>query len=117
MLRSMQVVGLALPALLLAGCAADASRTAPAMTAAPPIPSERVAALWSASCALCHVDGTGGAPRVGFADEWQARLANGPDVLLRHTLEGFNDMPPLGYCMACERADFEALIRFMAEGG
>jgi cytochrome c5 len=69
---------------------------------------------WSRSCALCHVDGNAGAPRVGRADEWQPRLAQGADVLLDHTINGFNKMPPLGYCMSCEAADFRALIDFMA---
>jgi cytochrome c5 len=112
--RLFRVIGLVALLLSLAACSAGATRT----TAAPTGQSEtRIATLWSASCALCHVDGKGGAPRVGHADEWQPRLAKGPEVLLQHTLEGFNDMPPLGYCMACERADFEALIRFMAESG
>jgi cytochrome c5 len=35
-------------------------------------------------------------------------------VLLDHTVNGFNKMPPLGYCMACEAEDFRALIDFMA---
>jgi cytochrome c5 len=120
MQRPLQVLGLAALAIVLTGCAADAPRTAPATTTAamaPAAPDARVTTLWSASCALCHVDGNGGAPRVGHADEWRPRLAKGSGVLLQHTLEGFNDMPPLGYCMACERADFEALIRFMAESG
>jgi cytochrome c5 len=69
---------------------------------------------WSRSCALCHVDGTGGAPRVGRTDEWQPRLAEGRDVLFERTVEGFNNMPPLGYCMSCEADDFRALIDFMA---
>ncbi len=69
---------------------------------------------WSRSCVLCHVDGNGGAPRLGNAEEWQPRLAKGSDILLQHTLEGFNNMPPLGYCMSCERDDFVALIDFMA---
>jgi cytochrome c5 len=69
---------------------------------------------WSRSCALCHVDGTGGAPRVGRTDEWQPRLAQGRDALFERTVEGFNSMPPLGYCMSCEAEDFRALIDFMA---
>ncbi len=102
---------------LLAGCGAagpprDASPVAP-----PGDPeaarTQRVARLWSQSCALCHVDGTGGAPRLGNAAEWEQRIAQGNAALLRHTLEGFNNMPPLGYCMGCEQADFEALIQFM----
>ena len=77
---------------------------------------ERTTRLWSASCALCHVTGIGGAPHMGRADEWQPRLAQGEDVLMRHTLEGFNNMPPLGYCMACEREDFVAMIDLMTAG-
>ena len=37
-------------------------------------------------------------------------------MLLAHTVEGYNDMPPLGYCMACEREDLRALIRLMVAG-
>ena len=72
---------------------------------------------WSRSCALCHVNGEAGAPRVGHPEEWQPRLAQGKDVLISHTIEGFNDMPSLGYCMSCEREDFEAMIDFMSGGG
>jgi len=81
-----------------------------------PQPDERVMQMWSQSCALCHVDGTGGAPHVGNVDEWLPRLAQGEDALLTHTLEGLNNMPALGYCMACERDDFLAMINFMTAG-
>ncbi len=69
---------------------------------------------WSRSCALCHIRGEGGAPRIGVAEDWQPRLAGGHAALITHTIEGFNNMPPLGYCMSCEREDFEAMIEFMA---
>ena len=75
--------------------------------------SENQWRLWRQSCALCHVDGNGGAPRLGHFEEWQPRLLKGNSVLLAHTIEGFNYMPPLGYCMACEQEDFSALIGFM----
>lgn len=68
---------------------------------------------WSDSCALCHVTGVAGAPVVGDAQQWQPRQAQGKDVLLAHTLEGINSMPPLGYCMSCESDDFSAMIDFM----
>lgn len=85
--------------------------TAPVASA--PQPGADVMDKWARSCALCHVTGNAGAPRIGNAEEWAPRLAQGMDVLLQHTLEGFNDMPPLGYCMSCERDDFVALIEFM----
>lgn len=73
-------------------------------------------ALWARSCALCHVDGNAGAPVVGNAQQWLPRLAQGRQTLLQHTVEGLNSMPPLGYCMACEEADFLAMIDFMTAG-
>lgn len=76
-----------------------------------------VQAKWSRSCALCHVAGQGGAPRIGHKDDWSSRLAKGKAVLLKHTLEGFNKMPPLGYCMSCETGDFAAMIDIMSGEG
>lgn len=76
-------------------------------------PDPAIMTRWARSCALCHLDGNAGAPRAGREDEWQPRLAQGMDVLLEHTISGFNKMPPLGYCMACEEADFRAMIEFM----
>ncbi len=76
-------------------------------------PSARVMQLWAGSCALCHVNGNAGAPVIGDRQAWQPRQRKGLETLLKHTLEGFNDMPPLGYCMACERDDFLTLIQFM----
>lgn len=68
---------------------------------------------WTRSCALCHVTGVAGAPRAGVGEEWESRLAAGKPILLKHTIEGYNNMPPLGYCMACEEDDFIDLIDFM----
>jgi len=70
-------------------------------------------AQWSRNCALCHVRGEGGAPVLGDREAWAERWAQGEDLLLEHTVAGLNNMPPLGYCMDCEEADFLALIRFM----
>ena len=98
-----------LPLFVLLGIAG-----APLLAAEPPGP--RTLELWARSCALCHIDGNAGAPRVGDADAWQPRLAQGRETLLRHTVEGLNSMPPLGYCMACEREDFLSMIDFMTGG-
>ncbi len=68
---------------------------------------------WTRNCALCHVRGEGGAPVIGDREAWVSRLEQGEELLLQHTVEGLNNMPPLGYCMDCEKADFLALIRFM----
>lgn len=98
------------PALLgLVGCAVQTDSTRARL-------APQLAQRWVTTCALCHLDGTAGAPRAGVSADWTERLAQGKDVLMRHTIEGFNDMPPLGYCMSCEEADFAALIDFMSGG-
>jgi cytochrome c5 len=106
--------------LLLSACGsqvgAETADQASAVTVGGSALSPTQMARWSASCALCHIDGNGGAPRIGHAEEWAQRIQQGADVLLTHTIEGMANMPPLGYCMSCERDDFIALIDFMAEG-
>jgi|AntAceMinimDraft_1070359.scaffolds.fasta_scaffold143583_1 cytochrome c5 len=69
---------------------------------------------WARSCALCHVNGEGGAPKMGDVAAWAERRKAGDAVLMRRTLEGFNRMPALGYCMDCELVDFAAMINMMA---
>ena len=78
--------------------------------------SATVLMQFTRACVLCHAAGEGGAPRIGVAEEWRPRVARGEQELLRHTIEGYNNMPPLGYCMSCDTADFKALIHFMAQG-
>lgn len=97
-------------ALLACGEASDAPELAERVEI-----SDAVVGKFERSCILCHVNGEGGAPRIGYLAEWQSRLQQGSEVLLNHTIEGFNSMPPLGYCMACERADFQAMIQLMTE--
>jgi len=71
-------------------------------------------AKWARSCALCHVTGEANAPVVGDTEEWQQRLQKGEAALLNNVVNGINSMPPLGYCMSCEAADFRVMIDFMA---
>ena len=105
--------------LFLAACSPSAeppvSVAAGGAASVPQAPmTAAVMAKFINSCAMCHISGVAFAPRLGVAEDWQPRLAKGKDVLLAHTLEGFNKMPPLGYCMSCERSDFVALIDYMA---
>ena len=119
-----RMLSIGLCMLSLAGCDADRETGSALHEASEPAqaaavsgvaqqPDARTMQMWSRSCALCHVDGNAGAPRMGHAEEWLPRLAQGREMLLKHTVEGLNSMPPLGYCMACERDDFLAMIDFM----
>lgn len=74
----------------------------------------RLAGLYAQSCKACHTAGDSGAPLVGDESAWAPRWAKGLPALLQSTVNGLNGMPAGGQCFACNRADYEALIRFLA---
>ncbi|HZP13861.1 MAG TPA: c-type cytochrome [Nevskiaceae bacterium] len=90
------------------GAAAPAATTA----AAPSDPN--LAKLFHQTCEACHTHAGTGAPQAGDRNAWAPRLAQGMPTLLQHAINGYKGMPPMGSCMDCSEADFEALIKFMA---
>ena len=98
---------------LLLGCGGKGSGTeasvyAPAMEsqlpsgAAPPIPdaAKSVAAsglpdlatgakVYKSTCSICHKTGMSNAPRLGSRQDWEARLAQGNEILYAHALHGY----------------------------
>ena len=78
-----------------------------------PAPTQRQLELFSSNCVQCHARPGIGAPLMGNADDWQERQAQGEEVLLLNVVEGVGGMPPLGYCSACDEADFRVLIRLL----
>ncbi len=117
------IVGsVALSSALLVGCGAgESAQDQRAAASQQPFADARISDLgkqrWARTCAMCHVRGEGGAPKIGDRAEWAKRLAQGEAIVLEHTINGFGNMPPLGYCMDCEREDMRADIHFMASGG
>tara|TARA_R110002072_G_scaffold13418_2_gene56114 strand:- start:6509 stop:6847 length:339 start_codon:yes stop_codon:yes gene_type:complete len=103
-------------ALGLASCSTPEPESKTTSEQTEQVSDARITRLWSQSCALCHVNGEAGAPRIGNTGEWAPRLATGKPLLIKHTIEGYNNMPPLGYCMACTEQDFSNLIDLMAGG-
>ncbi|WP_213609282.1 cytochrome c5 family protein [Pseudoalteromonas sp.] len=67
--------------------------------------------VYQAACFACHGTGALGAPK--SADDWAPRIAKGKDVLLEHSINGFNAMPPRGTCMDCSDDEISAAIDFM----
>ena len=53
-------------------------------------------AVYTAVCAACHATGAAGAPKVGDAGAWSARIAQGYDTLVQHALNGIRAMPAKG---------------------
>ena len=76
--------------------AAAEQAAAPAAPAAD-LPGETV---YGQACVACHGAGIAGAPKFGDAAAWAPRIAQGPDTLHKHAIEGFQGknglMPPKG---------------------
>ena len=75
--------------------------TTPAAPAAPaPAAVLSGEQVYSTTCIACHGAGVAGAPKFGDKGAWAPRLGQGPAVLHKHALEGFQGksgvMPPKG---------------------
>lgn len=108
---------LALLPTLLAGCGEPPAAAAPPPAATTAALTPELQAIYTRSCATCHAVPATGAPQAGDAAAWAPRTAQGEDVLLDHTINGFNAMPPLGACADCGEEQYRALIAYMAGTG
>lgn len=70
--------------------------------------------IYARSCATCHANPASGAPLAGNRAAWASRMGKGRDVLLEHTINGFNGMPPMGACADCSEEQYAALIGYMS---
>ena len=52
--------------------------------------------LYQGACLACHSTGAAGAPKIGDAAAWTARLAKGLDSLVTSAINGIGAMPPRG---------------------
>lgn len=72
--------------------------------------------IYNTYCIACHGTGAAGAPKKGDATAWQPRIAQGPETLLTHALEGFNAMPARGTCSDCSDEEIASTIAFLTKG-
>ncbi|MGS0468737.1 c-type cytochrome [Cobetia marina] len=63
----------------------------------------------------CHTTGAAGAPRLGEAGDWEARLAKGDETLYTHAIEGFNAMPAKGGNPALSDEEVKAAVDYLLD--
>ena len=66
------------------------------------------------NCILCHGAGVMGAPKIGDAAQWEARIAQGKDKLVDHSIKGINMMPAKGGNAALSDDEVAAAVIWMA---
>lgn len=75
--------------------------------------------VYSTKCFTCHATGAAGAPKIGDADAWGARLAERSlEGLYDSAINGFKGMPAKGLCMDCSDDEIKASVdHLLAESG
>ena len=92
-----------------AGPAADAAP----MEVAAAAPDFDAAGIYQTSCNACHGTGAAGAPMLGDAGAWEARMEKGMDALMYNVINGVGAMPARGICMTCSDGDLQAVVNYM----
>ncbi len=94
-----------------------------------PAPAEPVVAVstepktgeevYNMACTACHTAGIAGAPKVGEADAWSARIAQGMDVLHDHAINGYQGsagvMPAKGGITSLSDDEVINAVSYMVE--
>lgn len=71
------------------------------------------AEVYAQSCAMCHANGVGGAPRFDDAAAWRQRRQAGRANLLRAVLRGKGGMPPKGGNASLSLTEANAALDYM----
>lgn len=73
--------------------------------------------VYTEKCAMCHAGGIAGAPKLGEASAWSARVAQGEATLFEHAINGYQGaagfMPAKGGCTDCGDEEVKAAVKYM----
>jgi cytochrome c5 len=65
------------------------------------------------SCGNCHVEGIGGAPKIGDRAAWTRRVANGVDKVAAAAIKGHGGMPARGGMADLTDAELKSAVQYM----
>lgn len=73
--------------------------------------------IYNGACMACHATGAAGAPKVGDAPAWSARVAKGMDALYDSGVNGVagTGMIAKGGCSDCSDEEIYAAVDFMVD--
>lgn len=75
--------------------------------------------VYQSKCLACHATGAAGAPKMGDKADWEPRIAQGMDTLVKHAIEGFKGakgyMPPKGGFTSLSDDEVKAAVAYMVK--
>ncbi|MEK6708357.1 MAG: c-type cytochrome [Pseudomonadota bacterium] len=75
--------------------------------------ADKIAAIYTASCAACHISGAAGAPKQGDKAAWAPRIKNGNATLYASAIMGKGAMPAKGGNASLSDDDVKAVVDYM----
>lgn len=73
--------------------------------------------VYSGSCFACHGSGVAGSPKLGNAESWAPRIAQGTEVMVAHAINGFKGasgyMPAKGGANSLTDEEVTAAVAYM----
>lgn len=73
--------------------------------------------VYDAVCTSCHAAGALGAPKFDNKGDWGARIGKGFDTLVKHAIEGFNQMPARGGDGDLSDVEVARAVAYLANSG
>ena len=72
---------------------------------------------YKGTCSICHKSGLNGAPRLDSRQDWEARIAQGNDILYDHAINGYRGskgfMPPRGSNIKLSEGEVKEAVDYM----
>lgn len=65
------------------------------------------------TCQMCHATGLADAPKFGDKAAWKARIDQGMEILIQHSIHGLKAMPPKGGCTSCSDEEIHKAVEYM----
>ncbi len=69
--------------------------------------------IFMAFCKSCHTSQVIKAPNIGDRQAWEARIAQGSNMLLEHVIKGYYGMPSRGTCGNCSVEELKKTIKYI----
>ncbi|MDP2112064.1 MAG: c-type cytochrome [Thiobacillus sp.] len=85
-----------------------------ALDASAPVVEKSGQEVYDAACVACHGSGALDAPRFENKGDWNARIGQGYDTLVKNAIEGIRQMPPRGGNADLTDAEVARAVVYMA---
>ncbi len=76
---------------------------------------ERGKGIYERVCSNCHASGVMDAPKFCDLTDWKPRMAHGMEHLVKHAVEGFNNMPSKGGMESLSVAELSDAVAYMVD--